>query len=217
MTTGPVVSDLIDSYGPSMAVLGLHAGSHELPWTTDRIVYYPFFAGYPTYLIDGTIDSWHGSPPWDFWDDDTDARLAITTDVTIDLRAVQGATPGERDITATVCIEPGGTGKSMRIYIAEVLDGYPPTAQNFTRNGLRQVAATEDIVLATDACTEVTRTLNLDATTMGSLEDMSFICWAQDDLASGPAEVFQATQLDWPLHTDTIFADGFESGDTINW
>jgi len=168
-------------------------------------------------MIDGLDDSWHGSSPWEFWDDDTDDRLAITTDVTIELRAVQGATPEERDITATVCIESGGTGKSMRIYIAEVLDGYPATAHNFIRNGLRQVAATEDIILASDTCTDVTRTLTLDATSLASLEDMSFICWAQDDLISGLAEVFQATQLDWPLHTDTIFSDGFESEDTTEW
>lgn len=212
-----MVSDFVDSYGLSMAVLGLHTGSHGLPWTNARIAYYPFFAGVPTYLIDGTIDSWHGSPQWDFWDDDTDDRLAITTDVTLAVAAVPGATPEEREITVTVCIEPGGTGKSMRIYMAEVLDNYPETAQNFTRNGLRQVAATEDIVLASDTCTDVTRTLTLDATSLASLSEVSFICWAQDDLAIGPAEVFQASQLNWPLHSPTIATDGFELGDTSGW
>jgi hypothetical protein len=35
--------------------------------------------------------------------------------------------------------------------------------------------------------------------------------------SAGLAAVFQATQLDWPLHSQIIFADGLESGDTIGW
>jgi hypothetical protein len=212
-----VVSDLIDSYGSSVAFIGYHGGD---PLATDRIAYYPFFAGYPTYLIDGHIDSWHGSPQWDYWDDDTDARLLVTTDVTLDLAVAPGATPEEREITATVCIEAGGTGKSMRMYLAEILDDYPPDPpppQNFKRNGIRQMAATQDIVLAADACTDVSWTLTLDATSMASLEEMSFISWAQDDLAAGPAEVFQAIQLNWPLTSPRVFTDDFESGDFSGW
>ena len=90
----------MDAYGSSLALLGLHLnGAGANPW-------------------DGTIDSWSGNPPWNSWDPDTAARLAIPTDVTIGLSGTAGATPDEWHITAHVCVEPGGTGRSMRIYIA---------------------------------------------------------------------------------------------------
>jgi hypothetical protein len=212
-----VASDLLDAYGASVAVLGLHGNDvNEIPWTAARRTYYTFFAGYPTWLIDGLIDSWSGNPPWSSWDPDTAARLAIPTDVTIELAAQEGATADEWHVTATVCIEPGGAGKSMRIYLAEVLDNFPVGA-HFTRNGLRQVADTEDIVLAAGACTDVMRTFMFDATTMAQIEDVAIIGWAQDDLTFGPAEVFQAGQMNWPFWTEHVFSDGFESGDTTAW
>lgn len=216
MTTGPVVSDLIDAYGASAVFLVLHSSPYEHPWTTARKAYYPF-GGYPTYMIDGINDSWHGATPWDNWGPDTDLRLAEPTDVTISLSAADGATPMDRELTATVCIEGGGTGKSMRIYIGQILDGYPPAASNIIRNGLRQMAPTEDIIVAAGACIDVTRSFTLETTDTEALEDVSFVAWAQEDLASGLAEVYQATQLTWPNHTLTIFTDGFENGDTGGW
>jgi hypothetical protein len=175
------------------------------------------FSDYPTYLIDGHLNSWHGSPQWDYWDDDTDLRLAVATDVTIDLEAAPGAVTGDYDVTARVCIEAGGTGDTMRVYIAEILDGYPKDALSFTRNGLRQVAPTEDIVLAADECTDVLRTLTLDADSLADIDSVSFVAWAQDDLAAGPAEVFQAGVVHHPFSTDLVFADGFESMDASAW
>ena len=207
----------MDFYGDSLALLGMHlGGAHGVPWSTNRISYYPFFAGTPTYLIDGIIDSWSGSPPWSSWDPDTAARLGIPTDVTIGLSATAGATSEEWHINANVCIEAGGTGKSMRIYIAQVLDNFP-VGSTIDRNALRQVAATEDIVLASGACTDVVRTFTLDATSMAQVDDVVIIAWAQNDLAVGPAEVFQARQMIWPFWSEGIFSDDFETGDTSGW
>jgi hypothetical protein len=207
----------MDSYGASLALLGMHlGGAHGIPWSTARTSYYPFFAGTPTYLIDGTLDSWTGNPPWSSWDPDTAARLAIPTDVTIGLSGAAGAAPEEWHITANVCIEAGGTGRSMRIYIAQVLDDFP-IGSTIDRNALLQVAATEDILLVSGACTDVVRTVTLDATSMAQLDDVGIIAWAQDDLATGPAEVFQARQMSWPFWTEEVFNDDFETGDTSGW
>jgi hypothetical protein len=212
-----VVSDLIDLFGADLAVLGLHFGdAAEVPWNVDRMNYYSNFIGFPTYMIDGELDSWAGNPPWSAWDPDTVARLAVPTDVTIELSAAPGGMPEVWDITATVCIEPGGTGKSMRIHLVEVLDNYP-AGHYFDRNCTRQAAATEDIVLAAGACQEVTRTFTFDATSMAQFDDISIIGWAQDDLALGPAEVFQAAQMHTPFWTEEVFADGFEDGTTNSW
>lgn len=210
-----MASDLVDTYGSSLVILGLHCSdSNEIPWNIERRAYYaPLpFLGYPTWLVDGYLDSWSGDPPWSVWDDDVDARLLVPTDVTIELSATEGDTPDIWDVTAAVCIEPGGVGKTMRIYLAEVLDNFPVPA-HFTRNGLRQVATTEDIVLAPDECTDVMRTFTLDATSMAAMGDVSFVGWAQEALAAGPADVFQASQL----NPTEVFNDGFESGDTSVW
>jgi len=212
-----VASTLVDQFEFTAAVLGLHCSdSNEIPWNIARRAYFTPFAGYPTWLIDGVVDSWSGNPAWSSWDPDTAARVAIPTDVTMALSYAPGPTPDVWDITATVCIEAGGLGKSMRIYLSEVLDHFPAGA-HFTRNGIRQVAATEDIVLAAGACQDVTRTFTFDATSMAAFEDISIIGWAQDDLTNGPAEVFQASQMRGPFLAEDVFEDGFETGDTNGW
>ena len=212
-----MASDLVDQFGPTIAVLGLHCSdSNEIPWNIARRTFYTHFVGYPTWMIDGELDSWSGTPPWSAWEPDTTARLAVPTDVTFELSAAPGPTPDVWDITATVCVEAGGLGKTMRIYLVEVLDNFPVGA-HFTRNGIRQAATTEDIGLVTGACQDVTRTFTLDATSMAQIDDVAIIGWAQDLLAFGPAEVFQASQMNYPFWTESIFGDGFESGDTIGW
>jgi len=84
-------------------------------------------------------------------------------------------------------------------------------------SGIPLVSPTEDIVLASGACQDVTRTFTFDATSMAAFGDISIIGWAQDDLTNGPAEVFQASQMRGPFLADTVFDDGFESGDTSHW
>ncbi len=86
-----------------------------------------------------------------------------------------------------------------------------------SESGIRQAAATEDIVLAAGACQDVTRTFTFDATSMAAFGDISIIGWAQDDLTNGPAEVFQAGQMRGPFLAEEVFDDGFESGDTSHW
>lgn len=212
-----MASDLVDQFGASLALLGLQFdNSGQVPWNIERRSYYTNFVGYPTWMIDGIIDSWSGSPAWSAWDPETAARAAVPTDVTLALSYAAGPTPDVWDFTATVCIEAGGVGRSMRIHLVEVLDNYPAGA-HFTRNAVRQAAATEDIVLAAGACQDVTRTFTFDATSMGAFGDISIIGWAQDDLTNGPAEVFQAGQIMGPFLSENIFDDGFETGDTNGW
>jgi hypothetical protein len=212
-----VASSLVDQFGPSIAVLGMHGDAqNSIPWNAQRRAFYTNFAGYPTWMIDGELDSWSGTPPWGAWKPDTTARLAVATDVTVDMSAVEGPTPDVWDVTATICIEPGGLGKTMRFYMAEALDRFPVGA-HFTRNGIRQVAETADVEVASGACKDVTRTFTFDATSLASLENVSVIAWAQDDLDNGPAEVFQAHQLHWFPIIGGIARDGFELGDTSGW
>ena len=72
-------------------------------------------------------------------------RRAITTDVTLAVTAEH--TGGQTyHVSVEVGIEPDGTGKTMRIYIVQVLD-YWPTTISYSRNGFKQAAATVDVTL----------------------------------------------------------------------
>ena len=208
----PFVSGLIDSY-PDFGVIGVHFGDEfNTSWGNARATFYgPMGFTTPFFVFDGlTAPASHT-----LYEAEYLSNLAVVTDVTIDLSAAPSAGRDEAfDFTAHVCVETGGQSKLMRIYMVEVLDNYPETA-DFDRNGFRQAAATEDLPVNAGACTDVVKTMTLDATSMSRTQDVRIIAWAQAPLDTGPAEVYQAAILSGPF--DAIFSDGFESGNIDSW
>ncbi len=162
----------------------------------------------PTVWFDGTIEEVGATSPWQTMYSrylaDYNTRRAVPTDVTISLRAVQTAAQTYQ-VTAHLCIENGGAGKTMRIYIVQVLDYWPSTA-TYHRNGFKQAATTADITLAAGGCADVARSFTFDATSWANQEDIRIIAWAQEPQNSAstadPAEVYQAAVLSWPFFTD---------------
>ena len=142
-------------------------------------------------------------------------RLAVPTDVTVAISGLELAA-NTYDITAEVCVEAGGVGKTMRIYVVQVLDNYPPS-ELYYRNSFMQAAATEDVVVAPGECVQVMRSFTFDATSMAQMEDIKIVAWAQEPLDVYPAEVHQATESAWPFVDLTIFHDGFDSGELTEW
>jgi len=206
-TAGPVVSNLIDDNQGSFAVVGMHyADIYGTTWGNKRKSFY-------NSIYDGLWDAWH----YDTYASKLAARQAVPTDVTIELSAVSTLFEATWAVTADVCVEAGDVGKSLTLYMVEVLDGYPEY-RAFSRNGFRQAVDTEDLTLAAGECATVVRTFDFDATSWARPEDISIIAWAQTVADQGPADVFQAAQMDWPFPvTEEIFADGFESGDVAAW
>jgi hypothetical protein len=217
-----VVSTLIDTYPTTFAVYEMHVSdAFSNTWGNQRAVFYGNLAGgIPWFAYDGLFDGWFcqsgGGQGISCYEPNLLQRQPTATDVTIEL---YGAETGSQtyDVTAHVCIEPGGVDKTMRVYMVHALDHWPATP-TYSRNTVREGAATEDVTVAPGACVDVVRTFVFDATSWAQQSDIKIVAWAQTPATAYPAEVHQAKVMHWPFipYTD-IFADDFEDGTTDAW
>lgn len=190
-----MVSGLINSYPDTFAVIYVHlSDDYEVPWGDARGDFYGV-TGIPSFWYDGLFDAW----PISTYESKFLQRKDVPTDITILLFA-DGASP-TFDITAHVCMEPTGTARTMRIYMVQVLDHYP-ASPTYYRNCVMQGAPTQDITLNPGECLDVTQTFTLSGPSLSDLNNVKFFAWAQEPLASGPAEVHQAQKMAWPLDFD---------------
>ncbi len=206
---------MIDAYPTTIAVVEMHV--YDPPYTTtwgdERKTFYGEIPeGIPWLAYDGL--GYAGT--YDAYETGLNARQAVPTDVTIDLTGVETAAQ-TYDVTANVCIEPGGIGKTMRIYMVHVLDNWVLLPAD-SRNTFRKAAATQDITLASGDCAEVTQTFVFDTDSWNQQEDIKIVAWAQTPASMFPAAVHQAKVMSWPFPAIlAIFVDGFETGDTSAW
>jgi hypothetical protein len=164
--------------------------------------------GTPTAWFDGTLwdeGAWDNDQQmYDWYLSDYTTCRAAPTDVTVSVTGVQQA--GQTfTIRARVCVEAGGVAKTVRIYMAQVLDHWPTTF-TYLRNGFKQAATTEDVILAAGECQLVTRTFTFDATSWANQRNIRLIVWAQEPQAdsthANPATTYQAAVLNWPFAPD---------------
>jgi len=201
-SAGPALDLLLDVYADSFAFVQYHHGDeYALPWGDQRWSYYGCQYT-PTAIFDG-IDRTVGSVP-DFNQQYTIYRTnhflparAMRTDVTI---TVGGEYLGGQTyrIWASVAIEPGGTAKTMRVYMVQVLDHWP-SDRPYHRNGFKQAAPTQEITLGPGQSQLVQQDFTFDAESWASQQDIKIIVWAQDPAGSFPAQVYQAATRLWPL------------------
>jgi hypothetical protein len=215
---------LLNEYGPegtidpgTFTTIFIHTMSdaYWTSWGNTRASFYQI-TGTPTGVFDGVIRNIGASShsgEYAQYLGHYNTRHPVATDVTIELSGSQVSGP-TFNIEANVCIESGGTGKSMRIQMVQVLDYYPTggSCDPDERNCVRQGAAYQNITLAPGDCQTVSRTFTFDATSWADQENIKIIAWAQEPDASWPAEVHQAAVMTWPfvpLHALTIeFPDG---------
>ncbi len=109
-------------------------------------------------------------------------------------------TANSHEVTAEVCIEGGGDGKTMRIYMAQAVDCYEnPDLSYYHRDTPRQGQAVLDVTLTPGGCTQVSRTFTFAADSMAQEDNIVVVAWAQDPATSGAADVHQAAQLRWSI------------------
>jgi hypothetical protein len=140
-------------------------------------------------------------------------RRAVPTDVIINLSGVE-LSSDSWEFTAEVCVEPGGTGREMWVYMVQVLDHYPRIAAYY-RNCLMQGAVPEAIDVDAGECEYFVHSFSFDPISMAQQEDIKIFAWVQEPLHPWPAEVHQAAKIQWPFAA--LFEDGFESGDASAW
>jgi hypothetical protein len=179
---------------------------------------------YEVYWIPHSVhDGLYDAGSWTTYEAKFLARQAVPTDVTVDMM-VMGA--GDTwNVSALVCIEPGGSGKTMKVWMAQVVDHYGPV--NFERNMVRNGSNGVEITLAPTECATVTESFVLDSVSLASPENVKFFAWAQDPVfvwapyPSPPpagyswAEIYQGGKALAPF--EGVFVDGFESGDALGW
>jgi len=145
------------------------------------------------------------------WDTDIQNELARPTDVTIDASAV--LTNETLDIDADICIEAGGSSRTMRIYTFQLLDHFPDT-ETYYRNCFRLVKI-QTVTVEAGQCTSAPTVLTINSYDAGRPEDVRVVVVAQEDLDAANAEVYQTVEID-PLIA-VIHSTGFEDGNLDDW
>ncbi len=134
-------------------------------------------------------------------------RRSLPTDVTLDLTVELVAGQTYRAI-ANVGIDAAGEGKTLRIYMVQVLDHWPAELEH-SRNAFKQAAPTHDITLAPGESQIVEEVFTFDADSWAQQEDIRIIAWAHHPVDSGMSDVYQAAVRVWPL----VSAPGDYDGD----
>ena len=172
--------------------LQVHGGdAYATNWGNIRNNFYNV-PGYPTVWIDGVSSQVgsYGSPTGNYnaLRSVYMSRQSDPTDVTIDMCGfvVDSDTYA---VNVEVGIEGGGSGKTMIVHCAQILQDYP--ANPSYNYGCFMQADSQEITLAAGASQTIAFTLDLDSASVANIENVSFIAWAQTPNSSGPAEVHQ--------------------------
>jgi predicted CXXCH cytochrome family protein len=208
---GPALSTLVDVYAGSFAFVQYHVDDdYVFPWSAARWTFYQGH-GTPTAAFDG-IDITAGAVSnvnQQYVIYRTNHFLperATATDVTLTLsaEALGGST---YRVSAQVGIDTGGTAKTLRVYIVQVLDHWP-AVKPYHRNGFKQAAPTQDVTLGPGQSQTVEATLTFDAESWADPGNIRIVAWVQAPGGSAPAQVYQAATRDWPLVSGPGDADG---------
>ncbi|MCP4249905.1 MAG: hypothetical protein GY778_22915 [bacterium] len=161
------------------------ADGYDTPFGNSRANFYNV-VGIPDAWFDGLLNPW----PISTWGNAYETAHSQATDVTIDVASTLGG--GQTyEVTANICIEPGGQAKTMRIYMAQTLDYWPATP-DYHRNGFKQAGGTRTITLSPGQCQDVVWEITIDSQSAAAPHLTKFIVWAQDVASSSPADIHQA-------------------------
>lgn len=202
---GQAFDMLLDNYPDTLTLLQIHYGDyHEVPWGTMRGAFYgdpntpaAFFDGVEECLgLFGDVAAQYAC-----FESKYLTRAAIPTDVVFDVAAQQLFGRTYR-VGTRVCMEPGGTARAMRVHVAQVLDHWPVSCNEFVRNGFKQAEKADDIVLGPGDCVTILKEFTFDNDSWDNREDIRFVVWAQDPNLFAPAEAIQAAVMSWPFPPD---------------
>ncbi len=170
--------------------------SYTYPWGTDRGTFYGVSTT-PVMWLDGT-EGFAGTYAGMSYIPKVYEHLDLTTDVVLDLGAEPSGSSSTFAIDLNVLVEPSGEPRNLRIYIVHALDWYPadPT---YSRQCFRQALEPLDVVVNPGDSVRLTQEMTFDPTSWSNPENIRIVAWAQDIDSSGPAQVYQAATLAWPL------------------
>lgn len=213
---------MIDAHPDTLALFEMHkTDGYQVPWGDSRRTSHYGVGWTPCSIHDGLYDAF----PYTQYDTKFQTRQAVPTDVTIDMTVFGGGDTW--DVSATICIEPTGTGKTMDVWMVQAIDHYGPA--NFDRNKVQEGSSGDEITLAAGECITVTNSFTLTGPSLADPDNVKFFSWAQDtekvwgelmnwggDSFEGYiSEIYQGAKALAPF--EGVFVDGFEAGDTAAW
>jgi hypothetical protein len=210
-----VVTPFVDEiYPDNVAFLAIHLsdGYQTGFGSARRNSYYPGTMTIPDALVDAGMLHYIGYPgnPPTQWSSMVDARIALPTDVTIEILP-QRLDETQWTFIADVCMEPTGIASSMGINLAWTVDDYPEGYPYVYRKTVRGGYGPEVLDLNPGECVQVDATFTFSSIELDRWAGVEVVAWAQTP-ASGWGEAYQAATLSM-----TIYEDGFESGDLAGW
>jgi len=211
----PVIVD--DLYPDTLELIGIHrTDAYVTTWGNSRMNVFYTYEGVPNFWTDATLNvlGYYGNPNTQIaqWSAKINSRLAVPTDITIDVSTVELNLPNGT-FEANVCMEAGGTARTVRVFMVRVLDHYPFLSGYDYRNTVREGFQVGDYPLNPDECVPVQQAFAFDTVDLENAPNIKIIAFAQEPNDHSPAEVYQVGST-WPFR---VFADRFESGDLSAW
>jgi hypothetical protein len=207
---------MVDNYNNAtppgtFTLLEMHVGdAYATTWGNARDSFYAI-TGTPTAIFDGVqtvVGAGSVESAYSAYMAKYNLRRAVATDVTIKVggRQVSGAT---YEVKAKIGIEAGGTAKSLRIYMVQVLDNYPasPTYERYTVIQAATTHGSEDVVSVTPGQFQiVTRNFTFSGASWADPNNIKIVVWAQDT-TGGSKNIQQAATMSWPFIPLQVLGD----------
>lgn len=197
----------------NLVALWMHrSDGYETSWGDWRKSTFFHYGFIPYTMIDATIQSSSG-----VFQTHIDQRLAVPTDVTLELGATEVATDTYL-VTVEVCVELTGAMTTMNLHILDVLD-YIPMSPTWYRNCVRQGFRMGTITVGPGSCAGFQQEIVFDADSMASPNEIKVAAFVEQPLDIGPGEVYQSEIITWPLPTTNhpLFSSGVEDGTLNCW
>jgi hypothetical protein len=196
---------LLDTYPTTVAAMQVHIGdSYATSWGSSRDTFYGV-TGTPTAWFDGVIQQVGGVSGMTYTGQ-YNQRHNIPSDITMLVGADEvdpPTTPPTYNVQISMTLNTGVAARPVRVWATQVLDYYP-TSPSYSRNCLRNATTSSDITLNPGETVIIEKTLQIDAISAATPNNMSIFAWAQAPNGSAPAEVYQAAMMNYPF--DALYA-----------
>lgn len=126
------------------------------------------------------------------------ARKAVASDVLVEM-SIYKIESNVCRVKVKVTVEPGGTPKSLRLQIVQLLDNWP-ASPTYSRNTVKQGTVWPIyLTMVPGETREIPANFTLDTQSMAQPNDVKFVAFVQDRKTSPPAEIFNAAWLGGPF------------------
>jgi hypothetical protein len=187
---------VIENNAPAVVGLMIHGGDAYTTSLGNQLINFYSLSGYPTVWVDGTwsqVGSYGSASANATALQSLVNNASTTTDVTIDVVG-ESLSANQYRLDIELGVEAGGATRNLKLYITQVYDLEAwPESNEHQFNTLRQSAATQTVTLSSGQSQSYSHTFTLSGESLNT-EYVNYIVWAQDNLSSGPAMIFQTVE-----------------------